>query len=108
MNLIDDLHVSDTYVIGDLNYNMLNEYNSYKLTEFNAIHGLVNTIFKPTRLSAETGNSTLLDVIQCDSYSSFVSSDVFSYPNSDHRLVISTFNHRSSSNKKVMINLNIY
>ncbi len=95
------MSVSEIYIIGDLNYNMLNGHQSYKLSEFKRMCFL-NTVNKPTRISI-AGNSTLLDVILSDSYTSPIPAYVFPFPNSDHHLVISTFNHQSLPNSKIMI-----
>ena len=95
---------SETVIMGDLNFNMCDQYHCAKLAEFNAINGFTNTVFKSTRIDPRNGNESLLDVILTDSYSSLVSSNVFNYPNSVHKLTISTFNHRSSQNKQCSIN----
>ena len=53
-------------------------------------NGFTNVIKKPTRLDPSSGKETLIDVIL---------SNVFSYSRSDHRLIISIFNFKSSKYK---------
>lgn len=62
-----------------------------RLGEFIDDNGFMNTIKKGTRLNRTTGIFTLLDVILCLSTDLFLTSGVFDYSNSDHRLVISAF-----------------
>ena len=62
-------------------------------------NGFTNVIKKPTRLDPSSGKETLIDVILCSSPASCILSNVFSYSRSDHRLIISIFNFKSSKYK---------
>ena len=97
--ILGDSDATESLILGDLNYNMLNEYHSAKLVEFNAINGFTNTILKPTY----TRSGSLLDVILTDSYPSLVASNVIPCPISDHDLGISIFSYSSSRLKASMI-----
>ena len=75
-----------------------------KLKNFIDINGFKNTISDGTRLNPTTGKLTLLDVILCLFASFFIVSSSFSYPCSDHKLVVSLFKHKSIRNKYRVIN----
>ena len=96
----EDLEIEETFIVGDLNFNMLDTNSSKKLIEFNANQGFFNSVTKSTRINSSTNaknpnSETLLDVILGFCNAKLISSDVFNYPNSDHKLVISIFDYHS-------------
>jgi len=95
----EDIDSLDTLIIGDLNFNMDDHHHSKKLSDFNTTFGFTNTIHKPTRRDPISGNLSLLDVILSTSPSSCLSSNVFPYACSDHSLIVSIFNFKSSKYK---------
>jgi hypothetical protein len=95
---------SETIIIGDLNNNVLDPMISCCLKTFNENNGYKNSVRDGTRLNPTTGIYTLLDVILITSFLVFIASKVFSFPASDHCLVISIFNFKSSKVKRIQIN----
>ena len=99
---LESQNVSETLIIGDLNFDMQDELDSHKLIDFNAANNFTNVINKPTRLDPVSGKMTLLEVdssILCSKPTSVLSSDVFPYSRSDHWLIVSIFNFKSSKYK---------
>ena len=96
---LESQNVSETLIIGDLNFDLQDELDSHKLIDFNAVNNFTNVINKPTRLDPVSGKMTLLDVILCSNPTSVLSSDVFPYSRSDHWLIVSIFNFKSSKYK---------
>jgi hypothetical protein len=90
---------TETLIISDLNYNCLDQDSSKQLQNFCTENRFSNTIFEGTRRNPISGVYTLLDVILCLCTSFFIASSTFSYPLSDHKLVISLFNLKSSKYK---------
>ena len=74
-----------------------------QLRNFNDIFGFLNTINSGTRINPINGYYALLDVILCLNILSFMASTVITYPDSDHRLIISIFNLRSIRNNSNII-----
>ena len=96
---LESQKVSETLIIGDLNFDVQDELDSHKLIDFNVTNNFTNTINKPTRLDPVSGKMTLLDVILCSNPTSVLSSAVFPYSRSDHWLIVSIFNFKSSKYK---------
>ena len=99
LNNFEDLETSEIFIVGDLNFNMDDQKHSSKLSDFNSNLGFTNTILKPTRRNPVSGKMTLIDVILSSSPSSCLSSNVFPYSCSDHSLIVSIFNFKSSKYK---------
>ena len=89
----------DIIIAGDLNFDCFDHIKSTKLVDFTISHGFTNTVSQGTRTCPQTGNCMLLDVILCLLSSCFISSMTFTYANSDHKLVVSTFKYKTSKNK---------
>ena len=66
----------DIFIVGDLNYDLIDPFKSAKLINFNIEHGFNNTIKSGTRINPITGYYSLLDVILCLNLLSFVASTV--------------------------------
>ena len=93
--LIADKKSSDTLIIGDCNYNMLEE-KSNRLKDFACSHGFDNAIKKGTRLNPKTMVSTLIDVIFCYFIKDLITSEVFNCPFSNHCLALAVFNFKKA------------
>ncbi len=102
VNKYDSL-CDDIIVVGDLNFDCFDAEKSSKLTDFCAVNGFTNTITQGTRICPQTFQQSLIDVILCMITSFFISSMVFTYPNSDHKLTVSVFKYKSSKNKSQLI-----
>lgn len=68
---------ADVFIVGYLNYNMLDENRDNNLADFMSSNGFSNTIRTGTRLNPITGMLTLLDVILCMNIYLFICSKCF-------------------------------
>ena len=93
---------TNTFIIGDLNFNLL-EDNDSPLSEFMNTYGLENTVKKATRLNISTGNWTLLDVILALCTSLFIAGEVIKPSFSDHSLILSVFDMKSPQAKSNLL-----
>lgn len=86
----------DIFIVGDMNYNLLNDKQDCKLNDFMSTAGFSNTICSGTRLNPINGILTLLDVILCMKIYLLFISKSFYFPSSVHLMLISLFNISSS------------
>jgi hypothetical protein len=89
-----DSKVDNIIIAGDLNINMFEINNELK--EFSNSFGFTNLIEKGTRLCPQTLSYSSIDVMLTIDPLSVHASDVIRYPDSDHDMVIGTFNMNSS------------
>ena len=88
--------VVDTFVVGDLNFDLFCPIKSKRLLDFTNTYGLFNTIKQGTRPNKNTCHVSLLDVILCFNLINLMKSIVLPYSDSDHHFTISIFNFKSS------------
>jgi hypothetical protein len=87
---------TDTIVVCDLNYNMLD--NNNKLHEFLKTESLTNTIKERTRLNHLSNNSTLLDMILSYLLATIFASISIPVSFSDHSLIMTSFKFEKNEN----------
>ena len=100
VNILDPV-VKDIFIMGDLNLNLFEKENN-PLNNFMESHGFNNVVQKGTRLNKATNVYTLLDVILVYSLNSFIASESFDSPISDHNIIVAIFNLKKTKINHVL------